>query len=72
MRVSITTLLLAKLLFMCTQLESFAQSVNAFAFKLKEPIVLDGILDEEIWGEEGWNDNFTQYFPYDTSAAVAQ
>lgn len=72
MRVSITTLLLAKLLFLCTQLESFAQSVNAFAFKLKEPIVLDGILDEEIWGEEGWNDNFTQYFPYDTSAAVAQ
>ena len=72
MRVSITTLLLAKLLFLCTQLESLAQSVNAFAFKLKEPIVLDGILDEEIWGPEGWNDNFTQYFPYDTSAAVAQ
>jgi hypothetical protein len=43
---------------------------NAFAFKLKEPIVLDGILDEEIWtNTEGWNGNFMQYFPSDTSAS---
>ncbi len=41
---------------------------NAFAFKLKEPITLDGILDEAIWKDaEGWNGNFTQYFPSDTS-----
>lgn len=52
---------------------SFAQQQketlpNAFAFKLKAPIVLDGILDEEIWtNSEGWNGNFMQYFPSDTS-----
>lgn len=41
---------------------------NAFAFKLKEPITLDGILDEAIWMDpEGWNGNFRQYFPSDTS-----
>ena len=41
---------------------------NAFAFKLKEPITLDGILDEAIWKDaEGWNGNFRQYFPSDTS-----
>lgn len=55
------------------QQQAFSQQVNAFAFKVKDPIVLDGVLDEEIWtSEEGWNDNFTQYFPYDTSAAAAQ
>ncbi|HSF52215.1 MAG TPA: DUF5916 domain-containing protein, partial [Algoriphagus sp.] len=43
---------------------------NAFAFKLKEPITLDGNLDEAIWtDQEGWNGNFTQYFPSDTSAS---
>jgi len=41
---------------------------NAFAFKLKEPITLDGVLDEAIWKDtEGWNGNFMQYFPSDTS-----
>jgi hypothetical protein len=41
---------------------------NAFAFKLKEPITLDGILDEAVWKDnEGWNGNFMQYFPSDTS-----
>ncbi|TXE14523.1 carbohydrate binding family 9 domain-containing protein [Algoriphagus aquimarinus] len=50
----------------------FAQSQpapNAFAFKVSEPIILDGVLDEEIWDSEGWNENFTQYFPSDTSQA---
>lgn len=43
---------------------------NAFAFKLNQPIVLDGILDEEIWtNNEGWNGDFMQYFPSDTSAS---
>ncbi|TDQ17125.1 carbohydrate binding protein with CBM9 domain [Algoriphagus boseongensis] len=43
---------------------------NAFAFKLKEPIQLDGILDEAIWTDpEGWNGDFMQYFPSDTSKA---
>ncbi len=44
---------------------------NAFAFKIQNPIVLDGELDEEIWKEEdGWNGNFMQYFPSDTSESV--
>ncbi|MBN3581601.1 carbohydrate binding family 9 domain-containing protein [Algoriphagus aestuarii] len=44
---------------------------NAFAFKLQNPIVLDGELDEEIWKDEaGWNGNFMQYFPSDTSESV--
>lgn len=46
---------------------------NAFAFKLKEPITLDGQLDEEIWtNAEGWNGNFKQYFPSDTSYSKIQ
>ncbi len=45
-----------------------SENSNAFAFKLKEPIVLDGILDEAIWTSgEGWNGEFRQYFPSDTS-----
>jgi len=41
---------------------------NAFASKLEKPITLDGVLDEEIWKDaEGWNGNFMQYFPSDTS-----
>ena len=44
---------------------------NAFAFKIQNPIVLDGELDEEIWKkEDGWNGNFMQYFPSDTSESV--
>ena len=44
---------------------------NAFAFKIQNPIFLDGELDEEIWKEEdGWNGNFMQYFPSDTSESV--
>jgi hypothetical protein len=50
-----------------TQAQAPAQQ-NAFAFKLKEPITLDGVLDEAIWKDaEGWNGNFMQYFPSDTS-----
>ncbi len=56
--------------------QSFAQTSiesNAFAYKLKEPITLDGNLDEEIWtNPEGWNGNFTQYFPSDTSESMVQ
>jgi hypothetical protein len=56
-------------LFLSLQLAGQTKSLpNAFAFKLKEPIVLDGILDEAIWKDaEGWNGNFMQYFPSDTS-----
>jgi hypothetical protein len=56
--------------------ETLAQSKqrsNAFAFKLKSPIVLDGELNEDIWADSaGWNTDFMQYFPSDTSLAVVQ
>lgn len=64
--------ILSSILFLLVS-PSFAQQAaealpNAFAFKLKQPIVLDGVLDEEIWtNSEGWNGNFKQYFPSDTS-----
>jgi len=46
---------------------------NAVAFKLNEPITLDGELDEEIWqNADGWNTDFMQYFPSDTSQAKVQ
>jgi len=52
------------------QKEPAANQSNAFAFKLKEPIKLDGVLDEAIWMDaEGWNGDFMQYFPSDTSKA---
>lgn len=54
--------------------EGFSQSQqksNAFAFKLKTPIELDGELTEDIWLDpEGWNTDFMQYFPSDTSLSV--
>jgi hypothetical protein len=57
-------------LFSFPLLSQTLSETNAFAFKLKETIVLDGILDEEIWtNTEGWNGNFKQYFPSDTSAS---
>lgn len=43
------------------------------ARKIDYPITLDGVLDEEIWLEdEGWAEDFTQFFPSDTSLAQAQ
>jgi len=66
-------LLLFSLIAMSKALAQNTELPNAFAFKLDEPIVLDGILDEAIWlDEEGWNSDFTQYFPFDTSLAVVQ
>jgi hypothetical protein len=63
----------AAILLCLTSTVSFAQNAgesNAFAFKLTQPITLDGILDEDIWTQaEGWNGNFMQYFPSDTSAS---
>ncbi|EOZ95937.1 hypothetical protein A33Q_2530 [Indibacter alkaliphilus LW1] len=43
------------------------------AQKIDYPITLDGQLDEEIWQQEdGWAEDFIQYFPSDTSLANAQ
>jgi hypothetical protein len=65
-------------LFWTCSISAFAQktdvpSGNAFAFKLAEPITLDGVLNEAIWQDnEGWNGEFMQYFPSDTSQAEVQ
>jgi hypothetical protein len=65
--------ILPSILFLLLSFTAFGQRTNentnnAFAFKLKEPITLDGELNEEIWKDpEGWNGNFMQYFPSDTS-----
>lgn len=43
------------------------------ARKIDYSITLDGELDEEVWmEEEGWAEDFTQYFPSDTSSAKVQ
>jgi hypothetical protein len=66
------------LLFWTCSISVFAQKTdskpsNAFAFKLAELITLDGVLDEAIWqNAEGWNGEFMQYFPSDTSQAEVQ
>ena len=36
------------------------------------PIKIDGVLDDEAWQNADVADNFRQYFPFDTSAAMAQ
>jgi hypothetical protein len=65
--------ILPSILLLLMSFTAFGQQPNgkasdAFAFKLKEPITLDGELNEEIWqNSEGWNGNFMQYFPSDTS-----
>jgi hypothetical protein len=66
------------LIFWSCSISAFAQKTDsktsdAFAFKLAEPITLDGVLDEAIWQDnEGWNGKFMQYFPSDTSQAEVQ
>ncbi|PZX57906.1 carbohydrate binding family 9 domain-containing protein [Algoriphagus chordae] len=63
-------ILFGLLVSLCYEGYTQSQSMpNAFASRLSEPISLDGVLDEAIWGPEGWNENFTQYFPSDTSQA---
>jgi hypothetical protein len=41
-------------------------------FKTDEQINIDGILDENVWQSAALADNFVQYFPSDTSAAIHQ
>ena len=42
------------------------------AYKISQPITLDGELDEEVWKTDGWATDFTQYYPSDTSLAQVQ
>ena len=48
----------------------FAQDIEIR--RTTAPIVIDGILDEPAWALADSAYNFKQYFPYDTSLAVAQ
>jgi hypothetical protein len=68
MKIFVSVLSLACLLFSVQLLAQTSTKPDAFAFKLKQPITLDGVLDEDIWKDtEGWNGDFMQYFPSDTS-----
>ncbi|CAN5277534.1 hypothetical protein BH23BAC1_BH23BAC1_38020 [soil metagenome] len=42
------------------------------AEKISSPVQVDGVLEEQIWQEEGWVTGFYQTFPSDTSLAIAQ
>ncbi|SHN09367.1 hypothetical protein SAMN04488057_106184 [Cyclobacterium lianum] len=43
-----------------------------YAIKVSEAIAIDGKLDEQIWQEDGWIDEFIQTFPTDTLPAIAE
>ena len=43
-----------------------------FAKKAVKPVLIDGILNEEIWQDIGWESNFIQTFPTDTAKAIAE
>lgn len=61
------------LLILCNSLFAQKELSGIVAQKITEPIQIDGILDELIWqGEGGWAKDFMQYFPSDTSLAIAQ
>ncbi|WP_158857294.1 DUF5916 domain-containing protein [Lunatibacter salilacus] len=54
---------------------SFAQEdphPGIFADKLNGFIKIDGLLDEQVWQEDGWVSDFVQTFPSDTSLAIVQ
>ena len=42
------------------------------AQKIDYSVTVDGVLDEDIWGDQDWATDFKQFFPSDTSLAVAQ
>ena len=68
MKIFVSVFSLACLLLSLQLVAQTSTKTNALAFKLKNPITLDGVLDEEIWKDaEGWNGNFMQHFPSDTS-----
>jgi len=68
MKIFVSVFSLVCILFSVQLVAQTSPKKNAFASKLEKPITLDGVLDEEIWKDaEGWNGNFMQYFPSDTS-----
>ena len=45
--------------------ETIRQSYKAT--HISKPPVIDGVLTDEAWNEGSWNDNFTQYEPYNNT-----
>lgn len=71
MRISFT------ILFLCLISNVFAQETayklpGIIADKIDYAITIDGVLDEDIWNDNDWATDFQQFFPSDTSLAVAQ
>lgn len=48
------------------------QLPGLIADKITYPVVLDGVLDEPIWQEGEWATDFQQFYPSDSSKALAQ
>jgi hypothetical protein len=48
------------------------QLPGLIADKINSPIVLDAVLDEPIWQEGEWAADFQQFYPSDSSKAIAQ
>lgn len=54
-----------------TTILQFTYGQDLFIKRVSTPIVIDGIMDEAAWKEADVADRFNQYFPYDSSEAVA-
>jgi len=62
------------LLFTYTLISTSAQELEhpgIFAEKTEQPVTIDGILDESVWRDIGWEGDFIQIFPTDTAKAIA-
>lgn len=66
----LTTYILPFLVCISLRLSSFGQNVQIK--RIDVPITIDGVMDEAVWAEMDVADRFNQYFPYDSSEAVAQ
>jgi len=47
------------------------ENPGIFAEKTEQPVTIDGILDESVWRDIGWEGDFIQIFPTDTAKAIA-
>jgi hypothetical protein len=62
-------------LLLANSVSAFAQEdlhPGIFADKVDSFIKIDGLLDEQVWQEDGWVSDFIQTFPSDTSLAIVQ
>lgn len=68
-------LILYHLIFFLTNFIALAQDqelVGMYAVKVEGPLSIDGELNEKVWQEDGWIDDFIQTFPTDTLPAIAK